>query len=60
MAEALQLGQLLQKGNFISHVCDDHEFKNENLFFLYVDAQVISLFYSVVAVVEESVSILPP
>eukprot|EP00042_Codosiga_hollandica_P014599 m.33748 g.33748 ORF g.33748 m.33748 type:complete len:270 (-) comp43249_c0_seq1:694-1503(-) len=31
--EAMQLAELLQRGNFISHVVDDHEFKNEPLFF---------------------------
>ena len=33
-SEALKIGQYLQYGNYISHVCDDHEFKNEFLFFL--------------------------
>lgn len=32
-AEAIAVGQSLLEHNLIRHVCDDHEFKNEFLFY---------------------------
>ena len=31
--DALSLGTLLVQGNLLAHVCDDHEFKADNLYF---------------------------
>ena len=38
--EALALGTLLVQANLLCHVCDDHEFKNDFLFYRFAPPSI--------------------